>query len=204
MNKRIIVAASNNRDKIKEIKEILKDHEILSLLDMGIESEAEENGDTFEENAIIKAREAKKFTDNIVIADDSGLMVDHLNGLPGVHSKRFSALYGDMKDDAATSVYDKNNALMLKMMMDVEYEKRTACFVCATALIMPDNTCTVFVGKCRGHILNEQRGKKGFGYDPIFCVDGLGKTFAELNEEEKNSISHRAISLMKVKEFLND
>jgi XTP/dITP diphosphohydrolase len=204
MNNRIIVAASNNRDKIKEIKEILKDHEILSLEDMGIISEVEENGDTFEENAILKARDAKRYTDNIVIADDSGLMVDHLNGLPGVNSKGFSALYGDVKDDSSASVYDKNNALMLKMMKDVEYEKRTACFVCATAVIMPDDECTIFVGKCRGHILDEQKGNKGFGYDPIFCVDGLDKTFAELSEEEKNCISHRAMSLKKVKEFLND
>lgn len=204
MNKKIIVAASNNRDKIKEIKEILKDYEILSLQDMGIDSEVEENGKTFEENAILKARDAKKFTYNIVIADDSGLMVDHLNGLPGVNSKRFSALYGDVNNDSDASVYDRNNTLMLKMMKDVEYEKRTACFVCATAVIMPDDKCTVFVGKCRGHILNERRGDKGFGYDPIFCVDGLGKTFAELSEGEKNSISHRAISLNKVKEFLND
>jgi XTP/dITP diphosphohydrolase len=204
MNKKIIVAASNNRDKIKEIKEILKDYEILSLQDMGIDSEVEENGKTFEENAILKARDAKKFTYNIVIADDSGLMVDHLNGLPGVNSKRFSALYGDVNNDSDASVYDRNNTLMLKMMKDVEYEKRTACFVCATAVIMPDDKCTVFVGKCRGHILNERRGDKGFGYDPIFCVDGLVKTFAELSEEEKNSISHRAISLNKVKEFLND
>ena len=180
-----IVLASRNKKKISELNALLEKHipgiEVLSLDDIGFEGEIVEDGETFEDNAYIKASTVAKLG-YIGVGDDSGLCVDALDGAPGVYSARYAGEHGD---DAA------NNALLLKNLADKE--DRTARFVCAIACVFPDdvNRAHIFRGEVEGKIIDEYRGEGGFGYDPLFYYEPFGKTLAEMSAEEKNSISHR-------------
>ncbi|MDV3427379.1 MAG: XTP/dITP diphosphatase [Bacillota bacterium] len=191
-----LIVASNNQHKISEIKNILEklDMDVVSLKDAGIDIEVEEDGKTFEENAYKKAKEVFDIVeDAYVLADDTGLMVDAINGAPGVYSARFSG-------EGAT--YEKNNAKLLDLLKDTEDKDRGAKFVCVMVLIMRESRIVKVRGEIGGRILREPRGKNGFGYDPLFYVEELGKTFAEMSNEEKNSISHRGRALEKLREAL--
>ena len=190
-----IVLATQNEDKIREIKTILhglpvklitfKEHsQVLSV---------EEDGKTLEENAIKKASEWMKETGKPALADDSGLEVDYLYGAPGVYSSRFAG---------ENATYADNNAKLLKLLEGVEKEKRKARFRCVAALVFPDGRKKLFQGTVEGIIITTPRGKSGFGYDPVFLIPEYGKTFAELGDEIKNKISHRAIAFTKLKNFL--
>ncbi len=183
-----IVLASRNAHKIREIRQILaertgREFEILSLDDIGYVGDIEEDGTTFEENAVIKASVAAKLG-YIGIADDSGLAVDALNGNPGVYSARFA---GEPCNDA------RNNEKLLSLL--AERTDRTAKFVSVVAAVKPDGSHILSRGECPGEILTEGQGNGGFGYDPLFWYAPLHKTFAQLTPEEKNSISHRARAL---------
>jgi len=181
-----LLLSTGNAGKVNELRELLAaagaEAEVLSLKDFPAFVAPEEDGDTFHENALIKARAAAKFTGLIALADDSGLCVDALSGAPGVYSARFSG-------EGATD--EKNNALLLEKLRNTPTEARTAYFMSAVAMVTPDGKETVTQGKAQGIILTEQKGTGGFGYDPLFYVPELGKTFAELTMEEKNRISHR-------------
>ena len=185
-----IVLASRNQKKIKELNAMLSerfsDIEILSLDDVGIHGDIEENGATFEENALIKAREAAK-SGYIGVGDDSGLTVDALGGAPGIYSARYAARCGvaGEHNDAA------NNEVLLEKLANVSDENRTAAFVCTIACVFPNGTEWTVRGEAKGRILREYHGNGGFGYDPLFYYEPLNKTFAELLPEEKNAISHR-------------
>ena len=191
-----IVLASRNAKKIKELRELLAanspDVEILSLDDVGIYGEIEENGATFEENAYIKAYTAAK-SGYIGVGDDSGLMVNALGGAPGVYSARYAGEYGD--DEA-------NNAFLLKNLSDKD--DRSAKFVSVVACVFPENMEDphLFRGETAGVILDEYRGEGGFGYDPLFYIEDMGKTYAEMTADEKNSISHRGKAMRMLAEFL--
>ena len=187
-----LLAASNNKNKIRELKQILGDiFEVVSLSEAGVVSEPEETGETFVENAVIKATAAMKESGMAAIADDSGLCVNALSGAPGVYSARYSG-------EGATD--EKNNALLLKNMDGIT--DRRACFKSAIALVYPDGTTVTAEGECPGVILHEGRGSNGFGYDPLFLVEEYGKTFAELDGAVKNVISHRANALKALREKL--
>ena len=178
-----IVLASNNKHKIKEFKEILKDYEILSLNDIKYYDEIEETGETFEENSLLKAKTIHDFLkekglEYTVIADDSGLCCEALNGAPGVYSARYA---GNHNDQA-------NRDKLRKELKDKDH---TAYFNCTIVVYYPDETHKVFVGKTYGTIIEEEKGDKSFGYDCIFLSKDLNKTFGEATEEEKNSVSHR-------------
>lgn len=191
-----LIVASNNQHKISEIKKILEklDMNVVSLKDAGIDIEVEEDGKTFEENAYKKAKEVFDIVkDGYVLADDTGLMVDAINGAPGVYSARFSG-------EGAT--YEKNNAKLLDLLKDAPDKDRGAKFVCVMVLIMGDSRIVKVRGEIEGRILREPRGKNGFGYDPLFYVEKFGKTFAEMSDEEKNSVSHRGRALEKLREAL--
>ncbi len=180
------ILSSRNKKKIAELYRILKDRlpdlELYSLDDVGIEGEAVEDGKTFEENALLKARFASK-EGYYVFADDSGLEVDALGGRPGVYSARYA---GEPCDDA------KNNELLLFELKDVKKESRSARYVAVLACITPSGEELVVRGTCEGEILpTPSEGNGGFGYDPLFYVPMLGKTFAEVTAEEKDAISHR-------------
>lgn len=185
MNKRIILA-SNNKNKLREIKQMLSPlgYEVVSQRDAGADFEVEETGKTFEENASIKARAVYKHCKTAVIADDSGLEVDFLDGAPGVYSHRYA---GENAGDA-----DRYNKL-LNELKNVPDEKRGAQFVCAVCYIDENGKEKTVRGICRGKIGYEPKGENGFGYDPVFIYGD--KSFAELTPEEKNSISHRAKAL---------
>jgi len=187
-----LIVATKNEGKIKEIKEMLGDLklQVLSMEEAGINKEVEENGDTFEDNALIKAQEIFKATGEMVMADDSGLEVDYLGGAPGVHSARFAG-------EGATD-QDRNNKL-LKMLAGVPFEKRSARFVCAVAVILPDGDSFTVRGTCEGFIAFEPRGSNGFGYDPLFYLPRYDKTFAEISSKEKNLISHRGKAMQLAK-----
>ena len=180
-----IVLASRNKHKIEEwqatLGKFIDGVEILSLDEVGIYGEIEEDGKTFEENALIKARAAAK-SGYIGIGEDSGLSVNALGGEPGIYSARYAGEHGN---DA------KNNALLLSKLSGKA--DRSASFVCTIACVYPDNIDggEIFVGKTDGVIIDEYRGKGGFGYDPIFYVEEMKKTFAEMSGDEKNAISHR-------------
>ncbi len=183
-----IVLASRNAHKIKELEAFLKpvdpSIEILSLDDIGYEGDIDENGTTFEENAAIKA-ETVAALGYIAVADDSGLAVDALDGAPGVYSARYAGGHGD--DHA-------NNMLLLEHMKDVADKDRTASFVSVIACAFPRGTHETILsrGECKGTVLHAYRGTGGFGYDPLFYYAPFDKTYAEMNAEEKNQISHRA------------
>ncbi|NLZ47962.1 MAG: XTP/dITP diphosphatase [Clostridiales bacterium] len=194
-----LLVASNNQHKIKEIKEILRDIpvEILGLKEAGIDIDVEENGNTFMENAYIKAKAIYDLLDNkedyLVMSDDSGLAVDALNGAPGVYSARFAGEHGNSK---------KNNEKLLSMLEGIEFEKRTARFICAIVLLYGGEQALKVVGEVEGYITDKEYGKDGFGYDPLFYTKEFNKTFAELTAEEKNSISHRGRALEQLKKGL--
>lgn len=181
-----LIIASNNKHKISEIKSILsgKFEEILSLSEAEIEHETVEDGKTFLENALKKAREICEISGEAALADDSGLCVDALNGAPGVYSARYSG-------EGATS--EKNNALLIKNLSDDK--DRSAYFICCVAMVYPDGREIVAEGRVHGEIIKEYRGTHGFGYDPIFLVEGDTRTLAELSDDEKNAISHRGNAL---------
>lgn len=187
-----IVFATGNKDKVKEIQMILADLgvEITTMKEEGISVDVEENGSTYEENALIKAREVARYTDAVVMADDSGLEIDYLNKEPGIYSARYMG---------ENTSYRIKNANLIARLEGVEDEKRTARFVCAIAAVLPDGRELTTRGVIEGRIDYEEKGQNGFGYDPIFYVPEFGKTTAELSEEEKNRVSHRgrALEIMK-------
>lgn len=187
-----IIFATGNQDKMREIREILKDLDanIVSLKEAGIKLDVEENGTTFEENAVIKAKAAAKMTDAIVLADDSGLEIDYLNKEPGVYSARY------LGEDTS---YDVKNQTLLDRLSGVPKESRTARFVCAVAAVFPDGEIIVKRGMIEGYIGEKSEGENGFGYDPIFYVEKYNCSTAALSREQKNAISHRGNALRAVK-----
>lgn len=192
---RRIVFATGNQGKVKEIQEILADTgmEVLSMKEAGIETDIEENGCTYEENALIKARAVAKYTDAIVMADDSGLEIDWLNKEPGIYSARY------MGEETSYKIKNKN---LIDRLEGVPDEKRTARFVCAIAAVWPDGEEMTARGVIEGRIGYEEKGGNGFGYDPIFYVPEYGKTTAQLSPEEKNLVSHRGRALEAMKKEL--
>ena len=190
-----IIFATGNAGKVKEIQKIMADtgREVLSMKEAGVVANPEENGKTYEENALIKARAVAALTDQIVMADDSGLEVDALNKEPGIYSARY------MGEDTSYAI---KNANIIERLNGVSDEKRTARFVCAIAAVLPDGTELTTRAAIEGRIGYEEKGTNGFGYDPIFYVPEYGKTTAELSEEEKNAISHRGKALELMKEEL--
>ncbi len=190
-----MIFATGNENKMKEIREILGalPLEILSMKEAGISADIVEDGKTFEENALIKARAICKLAGEMVLADDSGLEIDYLNKEPGIYSARY------MGED--TSYHIKNKSLIDRL-EGVPNEKRTARFVCAIAAVFPDGKELVVRGTVEGIIGYEEKGENGFGYDPIFYLPERGCTTAELPPEEKNSISHRGNALRMMKELL--
>lgn len=198
-----IIFATGNAGKMKEIKAILADLklqgspvEILSMKEAGISTEIEENGSSFRENAVIKAKAvAAAASGAVVLADDSGLEIDYLNKEPGIYSARY------LGED--TSYHEKNHNL-IERLSGVPDEKRTARFVCAIACVLPDGNVLTEEAAVEGRIGYEEKGKNGFGYDPIFMVPSYGKSTAELTEEEKNAISHRGKALRAMKKRLEE
>ena len=193
-----IVFATGNANKVREIKAILADlnMEVLSMKEAGVYAEAEENGVTFAENASIKAKDiAAKVSDAIVMADDSGLVVDALNGEPGIYSARY------LGEDTPYSI---KNANIIERLEGIPVEGRSARFVCAIAAVLPDGRVLSTEGTIEGYIGYEERGNGGFGYDPIFMVPEYGCSTAELSAEAKNAISHRGKALNAMKILLQD
>lgn len=190
-----IIFATGNAGKMKEIRMIMEDTgwEIVSMEEAGIRPEVEENGGSYEENALIKARAVAVHTGEVVLADDSGLEVDYLNKEPGIYSARY------MGEDTPYSV---KNANLIGRLEGVPEERRTARFVCAIAAVLPDGREMAVRAAVEGIIGYEERGGHGFGYDPIFYIPEFGKTTAELTEEEKNLVSHRGKALRLMKEEL--
>lgn len=195
--KKTIVFATGNQGKMREIRQILEgmDVEILSMKEAGISMDIVEDGTTFEENAVIKAKAVASATKHIVLADDSGLEIDYLNKEPGIYSARY------MGEDTS---YDIKNANLLERMEGVEDEKRTARFVCAIAAVLPDGQVLTVQGVIEGRVAYEPKGSNGFGFDPIFYLPEYGCTSAELSEEDKNAISHRGRALRAMKEKLKE
>lgn len=190
-----IIFATGNQDKMKEIREILSDMdvEVVSMKEAGIHADIVEDGSTFEENAVIKAKTICKMTGEITLADDSGLEIDYLNKEPGIYSARY------MGEDTS---YDIKNQALLDRLDGVPDEKRTARFVCAIAAAMPDGCCEVVRGTMEGIIGHKIAGENGFGYDPIFFLPECGCTSAELSPEKKNELSHRGEGLKKIRKIL--
>ncbi len=189
-----IILASNNQHKIKEFKEILQDVEIKSLDDIGFTEEIEEDGNTFEENALIKTHAIQKYLkeqgkEEIVVADDSGLCCNALDGAPGIHSARYA---GDHN-------YQANRD---KLRKELKGKDRSAYFNCCIAIEYPDGTHKTFEGRTEGEIIDEERGDTSFGFDSIFLSKDLNKTFGEATAEEKNGVSHRRRAIEKLKEVL--
>lgn len=179
-----IVAATNNQGKIKEIKEILKDYEILTLKEINCEIEVEEDQDSFEGNAKKKAQEVAKLINMPCMADDSGLCIEAFNGWPGIHTARFLG-------ESATD-WQKNEAILEKM-KGLKGEERRAKVECIVAYY-ENGKFIIGKGEVQGKIAEKQRGERGFGFDPIFELEN-GKTYAEITQEEKNAISHRKRAL---------
>jgi len=190
-----LVVATRNPGKIVEINALLTGlvDQISSAADFVDFPETVEDGTTFEENALKKAREASHFSGFPALADDSGLVVDALNGRPGVFSARYA---GEGADDAA------NNARLLEECHDIPQELRQAAFVCVLAFVTPEGIERLFTGRIAGRILSVARGEGGFGYDSLFLVDGFDRSMAELELAEKNLVSHRAKAFEKFREYL--
>lgn len=191
-NYKIIVATSNN-NKVKEIKDVLgSSFEIMTMGEAGIDVDIIEDGTTFEENALIKVRAIKPYVKDInhtiLLADDSGLCVDALDGEPGIFSARYAGL---------NVTYLDNNKKLLNAMRNVPLSERDAEFICSIALIFPDNEEWTCRGVVHGKIATELTGHDGFGYDPLFIENKSGLTYAQMSLEEKNEISHRAIAIKK-------
>ena len=184
-----LIIASNNAHKVYEIKKILsgKFEEILSLKEAGVTHETVEDGSTFMENSLKKAREIAEITSCAALADDSGICAHALNGAPGIYSARFASVNDpDLRDEA-------NNRKLLEMLSDKT--DKTAHYTCAMALVFPDGREVLAEGYMYGSIIESPRGEGGFGYDPLFIPDGEARTVAEMTDEEKNNISHRATAL---------
>ena len=195
-----VIFATHNKNKLKELKELLpaSGYAVCSLSDIGFSDEIDETGDTIEENAMIKAKAVADFCKDrpdgfAVLADDTGLFVDALGGEPGVYSARYSG---------ENATYADNNAKLLSKLADVPDAQRTACFRTAVACVFDNGDGFIANGECKGMILRENRGENGFGYDPLFYSFDLGKTFAEATSEEKNRVSHRAAAMRKAAELL--
>lgn len=192
-----IVLATRNRDKVREIKKILNgiSARLLSLEDFPGCPKVVEDGETLEANAKKKALVVSQYTKKLSLAEDTGLEVEALSGAPGIHSARFA---GD------NCTYEDNNKKLLKLMEKLSLGERRAKFRCVAALARPEGGVVTCEGVCEGMIAFEMKGKSGFGYDPLFLLPEYGKTFAELGEEMKNKISHRARALGKMKEIINN
>ncbi|MEN3014116.1 MAG: RdgB/HAM1 family non-canonical purine NTP pyrophosphatase [Endomicrobiia bacterium] len=195
-----LVISTRNIDKLKEIKAILeksglKNIQILSMFDFQNLPEVEEDGKTLKENAIKKAKVVGNFTGLPTLAEDTGLFVDYLNGAPGVYSAR----YADKDPKRHTATYEDNYKKLLNELKDVPWEKRTAKFITISCLYLPQKNKTFTrKGEVKGYITFVPQGTNGFGYDPVFYFPPKQKTFAELKQEEKNSISHRAIAIKRI------
>ena len=189
-----VVIATKNKGKAKDFEALFTPlgYEVVTMFDVAPDMEIEETGTTFEENAVLKAETLSKALGTIVIADDSGLAVDALDGAPGVYSARYA---GDHDDEA-------NIVKVLENLNGLPKEKRTARFMCALAIAGPELETTTVFGSCEGVILEEKRGTNGFGYDPIFFVPALNRAMAELTPEEKGAISHRGNAIRKLAELL--
>ena len=190
-----IIVATNNQGKVKEIKNILYPHNVMSQMEIGVDIDVEETGTTFEENAFLKARALKSYTQCAIIADDSGLMVDYLNGDPGVFTARYAG-----ENTTPMQGIEK----LLKNMEGVPFEDRGAKFVSVIALVLPDGSEYSFEGECLGYITNIIKGENGFGFDPIFYYPPFDKTFAEISDDAKNEVSHRSAAISKLKKFLEN
>lgn len=187
-----LIVASNNGHKISEIKEMLSKFnlQVLSLREAGIDIDVEENGTTFMENALIKARAIKALCkDEMILSDDSGLAVDALNGAPGIYSARYCGEHGNDVE---------NNKKLIREMDGIPFEERKAKFICAMALVIDDNTEVQVQGEVGGFILESYEPCEGFGYDPLFYVPELKATFNDVSSEVKNSMSHRGRALEKL------
>lgn len=189
-NMETLVVASSNKHKIDEISEVTEKFgiDVISRDDAGISKSLEipEDGSTFEENSYIKAKAIMDICGKPTIADDSGLMVEALGGAPGVYSARFA---GEDQND------ERNNEKLKDLLKDIPYKDRRAKFVSVITLLFPDGRKIVARGECPGHIIEEERGDNGFGYDPLFVPEGYGSTFGMLSPDVKNEISHRALAL---------
>ncbi len=190
-----IILATNNENKVREISEMLSggDIKVISLKEAGIKKDVEETGETFKENAAIKAREICRMINEPVLADDSGLEVDYLDGAPGIYSSRF------MGEDTP---YSEKNRAIIEKLEDAKEEERGAAFRCVMALVFPDGREYYTEGKMPGVIAKEPEGENGFGYDPILFLPEYEKTSAQLTPEEKNAISHRGEALRKMVEII--
>ncbi len=190
-----IIFATGNEGKMKEVRMLLADFNlpVLSLKDAGIDADIVEDGTTFQENAVIKATEIMKLTGALVLADDSGLEIDYLNGEPGIYSARY------LGEDTSYKIKNQN---LIDRLEGVPDEKRTARFVCAIAAALPGGEVLTTTGTIEGRIGYEERGENGFGYDPIFYLPEYGKSTAELSPELKNALSHRGKALRLMKEKL--
>ncbi len=196
MKHRKLVLSTNNIHKVEEIKDILKDLpiEVLSKKDLGLEElDVVEDGTTLEENSIKKAKALSNKTDYMVMADDSGLFVEALNGVPGVYSSRYA---GEEGNDL------KNNKKLIKELENIPLENRNGSFKTVIALVTEEKQVLTVRGECKGHIISSPRGENGFGYDPLFIPEGYNETFGELGEEVKNKISHRAKALEEIRKTL--
>lgn len=193
-----IIVATGNKGKMDEISEIFSEYSLylVSMRDFWMaDIEIDETGETFMENALIKADWVYRHSNHWALADDSGLMVDALGGAPGVKSARYSGVHGNTL---------ANNNLLLENLASVSAENRTARFVCAAALRIDQDTVITVEGECRGVIRSDPDGTEGFGYDPLFVPDGYNCTFAQLNRFEKNRISHRGKAMAQIKEALGE
>lgn len=190
-----IIFATGNKDKMREIREIMADVdvEVISMKEAGIIVDVVEDGETFEENSLIKAKAIAEHTDAIVLADDSGLEIDYLDKAPGVYSARF------MGEDTS---YDIKNQALIDKLEGVPKEARTARFVCAIGAVLPNKETLVVRETMEGYIGYEIAGENGFGYDPIFYLDEFGCSSAALSREQKNEISHRGKALRAMKDIL--
>lgn len=193
--KKQIIFATGNKDKMREIREIMADVdvEVISMKEAGIVVDVVEDGETFEENSLIKAKAIAEYTDAIVLADDSGLEIDYLDKAPGVYSARF------MGEDTS---YDIKNQALIDKLDGVPKEERTARFVCAIGAVLPNKETLVVRETMEGYIGYEIAGENGFGYDPIFYLDEFGCSSAALSREQKNEISHRGKALRVMKDIL--
>ena len=194
--KQKIILASNNKHKIEEFRQILTDYEIVSLYDIGFNDDIVEDGETFLENALIKAKAVREYIltknmDALIVADDSGLCVNALDGEPGIYSARYAGEHGNN---------DANRAKLLKNLEGKE--DRSAYFICTLVLMKPDGTYEHFEGKTYGNILLKETGDRSFCFDCLFYSDDLKKSFGEASPEEKNSVSHRYRAILKLKEAL--
>ncbi|GAB2492485.1 hypothetical protein GCM10008929_16070 [Alkalibacterium psychrotolerans] len=196
-NAHTVIIATKNKGKAKEFEALFneKGFAIKTLLDFPELDDVEETGTTFNENALLKAETIAEKLNTLVLADDSGLIVEALYGQPGVYSARYA---GEEKNDA------KNNAKLLNELADTPSDKRQAAFHCSLALAEPGKESLVIEGQVKGRIADVPRGTHGFGYDPLFYIPEKDKTMAELSQEEKNKISHRAVALQKLSKELDD